>query len=967
MSSSVEPEECNKHSVGGNKFSVFKTDENDVEVKHSFKIPKDFCPESQCIEFKIESPVMKIIPKNQYKSVRNFKRKAQNRTHRRMSPIEKKGMRTASRRYQRNHNIINTSIFIPRSIHYQSGNSVDINSGSSEDQESTTDNKVQSKINKFNALIENINASKRIRNVITKSIENLTIIIFGHRESSVDTGSDSSEDQKSMTKYSSNTVQTRINEFNTLFENTHSSKEIKKALTKSVNDLSNFIYGQPQVQSRIKEYNNLIQKMNTMSTMTNNSKLQSGINECNFAKQNLNEFKEKEDSVKIEEITDKFAKDFIVSQPGTSVESILDSSKDRISMINHSGNKVPFKNEKIDTLIENISLSGKILEDVTKSVENRASFILSESGTSVLKSSEAPEDPKLMIDYSGSEVPFESETVNTLKKNMSAVEKLQEDITKSMEELANFILSEPGTSVDTTSESSDDQESIKDYSDCKVKSIINKLNAQIKNMFSSEKTHDNSKKSTGVSVLPHPDSFVRKHINLFETVCSGNREASTIIEKQNFGEKKFRFELSDQCGPTCETVKKYFTVIEELKQKNDSNIVKQLILQRFENDLEKFVKRAQEERLSGDSGNDSTCEHCFETSLYQEIERAAITPTGNTKSIEASQQVCERKFLELSLSPQKAKLRHLRRNISGRSRYNGGTYWRNSVGTSHLSELVSTASFPLHLFNNRRISEGTYASITESSDWTLSSTHTESTIRNLDSDGETIKDEESTRKWMAKFGGENSIISQISKAFEIFERGKCSYKNLGSIEAERILLAANLRTMYSMEGMSTPVLDNIRNERRFRHVRLSNIVVPLTRFSGRSTSIRFFVFVFRCGPTLLYSDLLWSDEDMEVKSEENFIFRELPTDFEIIFQIYSLKAKLTNNLKGSKSKGPLKKIMRKVFLPRRREKNSKTSAFKIYGEAYLNRYYKNYGEIPINNSIKPVGENFRCNIDISDW
>ncbi|KAK9885004.1 hypothetical protein WA026_009233 [Henosepilachna vigintioctopunctata] len=118
------------------------------------------------------------------------------------------------------------------------------------------------------------------------------------------------------------------------------------------------------------------------------------------------------------------------------------------------------------------------------------------------------------------------------------------------------------------------------------------------------------------------------------------------------------------------------------------------------------------------------------------------------------------------------------------------------------------------------------------------------------------------------------------------------------------------------------------------------IVLPSTRFLRRFTSIRFFVFLFRCGATLLYSDLLWNDEDIEVKSEENFIFRELPTDFEIIFPVYTLKAKLTNNLKGSKfsSKGPMQKIMRKVFLTRRRknkEKNSKTSVPKICGEGRL--------------------------------
>ncbi|KAK9885001.1 hypothetical protein WA026_009230 [Henosepilachna vigintioctopunctata] len=102
-----------------------------------------------------------------------------------------------------------------------------------------------------------------------------------------------------------------------------------------------------------------------------------------------------------------------------------------------------------------MSPSGKILEYVTKSVENRSNFILSESGTSVDKSSEASEVSKLVIDYFGSEVPFETEKINSLKKNMSAVEKLQEDITKSIAELANFILSEPGTTVDTTLESSD--------------------------------------------------------------------------------------------------------------------------------------------------------------------------------------------------------------------------------------------------------------------------------------------------------------------------------------------------------------------------------------------------------------------------------------------------------------------------------------------------------------------------------
>ncbi|KAK9885000.1 hypothetical protein WA026_009229 [Henosepilachna vigintioctopunctata] len=102
---------------------------------------------------------------------------------------------------------------------------VDTNSGSSKDQESTTDNKVQSKINKFNALIENIDSSKRIQSVITKSIENLIILIFGHCESSVDKASDSSEYQKSITKYSGNKVQTRINEFNALLQNIHSSKK----------------------------------------------------------------------------------------------------------------------------------------------------------------------------------------------------------------------------------------------------------------------------------------------------------------------------------------------------------------------------------------------------------------------------------------------------------------------------------------------------------------------------------------------------------------------------------------------------------------------------------------------------------------------------------------------------------------------------------------------------------------------
>ncbi|KAK9885002.1 hypothetical protein WA026_009231 [Henosepilachna vigintioctopunctata] len=79
--------------------------------------------------------------------------------------------------------------------------------------------------------------------------------------------------------------------------------------------------------------------------------------------------------------------------------------------------------------------------------------------------------------------------------------------------------------------------------------------------------------------------------------------------------RKILFELSGQCGPTYETVKTYLTVIEELKRKNESNIVKHLILRRFENDSVKFVKSVQEDRLSGDSGNDSTWEHCFETSL----------------------------------------------------------------------------------------------------------------------------------------------------------------------------------------------------------------------------------------------------------------------------------------------------------------------------------------------------------------
>ncbi|KAK9889093.1 hypothetical protein WA026_004366 [Henosepilachna vigintioctopunctata] len=41
---------------------------------------------------------------------------------------------------------------------------------------------------------------------------------------------------------------------------------------------------------------------------------------------------------------------------------------------------------------------------------------------------------------------------------------------------------------------------------------------------------------------------------------------------------------------------------------------------------------------------------------------------------------------------------------------------------------------------------------------------------------------------MVKFGGEISIISQYQK----HSKCKCSYKNLGLIEAERILLAAKI-------------------------------------------------------------------------------------------------------------------------------------------------------------------------------
>lgn len=84
-------------------------------------------------------------------------------------------------------------------------------------------------------------------------------------------------------------------------------------------------------------------------------------------------------------------------------------------------------------------------------------------------------------------------------------------------------------------------------------------------------------------------------------------------------------------------------------------------------------------------------------------------------------------------------------------------------------------------------------------------------------------------------------------------------------------------------------------------VLLSNLRIPLNQINeNKMKQTRFFLCVFRCGCTVFASELLMLNSNMELEIEDPICFDELPIDFEISVEIYTMHLTIRKESKGMK-------------------------------------------------------------------
>ncbi|KAK9869105.1 hypothetical protein WA026_002863 [Henosepilachna vigintioctopunctata] len=243
---------------------------------------------------------------------------------------------------------------------------------------------------------------------------------------------------------------------------------------------------------------------------------------------------------------------------------------------------------------------------------------------------------------------------------------------------------------------------------------------------------------------------------------------------------------------------------------------------------------------------------------------------------------------------------------------------------------------------------------------------------NKNRESSALRSKEHFNMWTKKFEEQNTVIAQASNALHLMEERKNYYEMIERVEAERVLLIAGVRRQACIQQI-TKVEKSGTCGAKLGQIRLSNVTIPLTWKSKCSTYSRYFVCVFRCGSTILATNLLNSNQENQLKIDETFYFDDVPADSEITFQIYSLYAKIPSdkNLRWY-FKACSKKLLKKFVASRRlipinRVFTLKQTSFISYCKGTIKSTVTGEKEFKIDNMFEtlPIADILRCNIERS--
>ncbi|KAL3286106.1 hypothetical protein HHI36_000619 [Cryptolaemus montrouzieri] len=553
-------------------------------------------------------------------------------------------------------------------------------------------------------------------------------------------------------------------------------------------------------------------------------------------------------------------------------------------------------------------------------------------------------------------------------------------------------------------------------------------------------------RSTYMKNLPQSEGVVKAKVRFFEnaealpkntnsidSVEAKSTTLQTVEEKvKNFFDKKeyksiefrkFPFSTLKRPMSKFDTFKKYLEKIDNMEGKEDSEIIRELVMSRYRQALKNFVEKSGRKKrfsinedVSGekspeprDSGNNSVCEELSEedafhsrdfstsTSIECEMNRtyriADANSSGYEHNNEDSHEYDENVFLDMALG---SELEVSSNTIdSNDSLLIPLSDEDGSIGTSHLSQLISGA-YDLYSTVDRtakknRQSSATYASITDSRGSVGKSLASIEEIVESESREESSSVEHTSEtddssvhkhnkdvleKLMNELQKQACTIMQVSKAIDLCSKVKELNESIEKIEAERILLIATIRKEILIEEMTKVEYEDV-NDMKNGFVRLSDLSVPLT-WSNEPNSkyTRFFVCLFRCGATLYSSGVLLPDEDMMLKINKSFCFEELPADFEINFEIYSIYARISHkgknsSLKSYKDCSNLYRRLKHLFSPKRitdpriDHYSLKRPSFILYGKSSITRTMLQQKEFKLKNIYPkiPLADVLRCSID----
>ncbi|KAJ8941352.1 hypothetical protein NQ314_010415 [Rhamnusium bicolor] len=307
---------------------------------------------------------------------------------------------------------------------------------------------------------------------------------------------------------------------------------------------------------------------------------------------------------------------------------------------------------------------------------------------------------------------------------------------------------------------------------------------------------------------------------------------------------------------------------------NDSQIVHELITDKYNGVLNYYFDRMYQRRLSKTEGSeDDYSDTVFSSPNYSPLSVSSISTTNSTFPDEKS----------------------------------GFSYPNSAVSTEKMDFRFIRSTDDMNIETTVEDIEDSSMNLTDAGNEKTTALPENPTADNGLSDNPLLEN------LMRELSIQNEIMFQVSKALNFCRTTKEFESSKELIEAEKILLVTSCMKealINEIQNMEDETYERKDDHRSCGQVNISNLKFPskdcdkIDTHTHRDFTERFVV-ILTCGTVVLASDVVVADEYGDVNINKNFRFTKLPTDFDISVCIYSMRVanKLHASQKLSKKTG----------------------------------------------------------------